>query len=883
MKYLPLKQLLISILIVLLLLSTGEAKAQETIPVGLDVVFLVDQSGSMGGAEAGCGAACAGRVNDPGKLRFTMPEFTIKTLLGKNLFEGQGSREVPVDIQVSVINFGSGVDVALEPYLIQARTPEEWEDEWNDIQAELLASRAEWTTDNLGKTNHKAAFTTAIEVFAEMANNPAALQGKRLKAIVLLTDGAPCAEDCDPPENDWGQTEIQAYLQELLLTLRGDSGQPGALSQDYNILVIAMLDQNDDSWAWTEDLWQQITNQNAHKVDNETEASNQLYTFFNPLLAEIGGRTGAIWEFGVPQQVRPYLQSITFSVFKSFESEAEPLPIQIEENGVSLDLTNNTDSRIVIQGSDDSLIRTIEISNPQPGHWVVFQTSDANVSVWASTLEFQVFPTINSEGNNQQFFPLFMEFSLRDEGGNPPPTYVDTRYALQTEVALTWGDQTATPALTSSGEGHYETEFVPVEAATYNIHLLVTTNNVSTGTITLVDTDISSFTISPLTVSSTAFDEAWYQNVPVTTSFQIEDEQGIAISEPENYPWEVVLRASGPDDEPVVSFTQDSGVYTTQFTPQTGGEYQLFLTITGADHNDVPFTLFDGSLRTFVVRPTTSLDFGVTTSFTGSVHVIQADIGWLNWRFGGVGESQPYSLTVQLQTENGTPIAATAVGEGNNQPFQATLHAPDGTEQTIALQATNQPGMYQALVNTLVPTGTWTLDVTLQLNLVTDYLMNQESKTLTFNLVENPTALRYRENWAFWFPKITGFLILLILALIIRRLIQARNPCQGQLLVEDEYGAPLFTFDLRSKRRNRIKVGKNKLPASTQLKGLDIYRPSGSPGVVVTATLRDGAQPLTSRPMVHEDQAELTPDGLYIRYLNYASMTMDVGSTDYGY
>lgn len=863
----------------------GVIKAQnDTVYVGLDIVFLIDQSGSMGGPEAGC-TVCS-YANDPLGLRFAAPEFAID-LLGDSvsLLNQQTEREEPVDVQVAIINFGSTAQLDVGPVVIDATTEDEWIAEWNAIQSDLAQNRENLTNVNLQKTNHKAAFERAVEAFAQMQQNVTngnAKSGERLRAMILLTDGGPCVEDCSAPDNLWSDDQIREYLTELQADVRGTSEEPGYFPVDeYEILVIAMKDPVDPYWGTTKQIWEQITNDNARLANTLNEVGVYLYQFLNPILQDLGGENqGEPWEFNTPRLVDPYLRVIVFTVFKSDESE---MPISIEEAGTLLNLSNQADGRITISGTEISPILTIEIQNPQPGEWTVRKIGDSEVSVWAMPIEFQVNATSASLPNNYQFFPVPFDFALIDEHGDSPPVYVDPKYALQPEITLNWGSGQEQITPTLHEDGSYHATFTPVVAGVYTAHLRVTTYDVTNNLMELVNKEQGSFTIAPITLIPATDDQLWYQNTPVSLGFSLVDDQDNQVMMPEPDVWNMTIRIVGPNDTPELQTSQADGVHVTSFTPASSGEYQQEVEITGQDHLNNPFVVFTGVLQAANVRPTTSLDFTIDMSFTGSEHVVQADIGWFNWRFGGVGESQPYSLTVQLQTASGTPIAATEVGEGNNQPFQATLQAPDGTEQTVTLQATNQPGQYQALVSTLVPTGTWTLDIAPQLNLVPDFLMNQESKTVTFNLVENPTTLRYQENWAFWFPKITSFLILLILALIIRRLIQARNPCQGQLLVEDEYGSPLFTFDLRSKRRNHIKVGKNKLRASTQLKGLDIYRPAGSSGVVVTATLRDGAQPLISRPMVHEDKVELTPDGLYLCYLNYASMAMDEGSTGYSY
>ncbi|MBK7919087.1 MAG: hypothetical protein IPJ94_23055 [Chloroflexi bacterium] len=333
----------------------------------------------------------------------------------------------------------------------------------------------------------------------------------------------------------------------------------------------------------------------------------------------------------------------------------------------------------------------------------------------------------------------------------------------------------------------------------------------------------------------------------------------------------------GPEEEPSVSLTGNQGVYEILFTPAGSGTYDLMVTINGIDHQDRPFTVVDDKLASYVVRPTTTLEFDITHP---AQHTIREDISWGSWRLGKIGQLVPYTVTVQLQTDTGNAIAAEAVGEGNSDPFDLTLYAPDGTRQSVILTPTEDPGEYVAQVSVLEPLGEWELEVIPHLNLVPDYLMNQQAKTTRLTLSDNPTTMRYQQTWDRWFPIVSVLLATLLALLIVWRLLLMRNACQGTVMVVDEYDAVVATLDLGSKRKNSIVFKGRSLPAATRLKRLEVRRPDKGNSVLVTAILTDGNKPVTSQSMVHDTKIPLVDD-LYLKYVNYAASGMDGGAYAY--
>ena len=150
---------------------------------GVDLIFLIDQSASMGGLAYG--GADHPEANDRLGLRFTAPRDAIAWLGESYLALG-----TPGDPQkgshAAVVYFGDTAEVASGWQTIAPASKEAWEAQYAAIGAglspETLGPR------NLGKTNFLAAFAQAAELFQQL---PSDLPGERKRLIILITDGLP--------------------------------------------------------------------------------------------------------------------------------------------------------------------------------------------------------------------------------------------------------------------------------------------------------------------------------------------------------------------------------------------------------------------------------------------------------------------------------------------------------------------------------------------------------------------------------------------------------------------------------------------------------------------------------------------------------------------
>lgn len=138
----------------------------------LDVVFVIDQSGSMGGV----GSLAP---NDPTGQRAYGPRWAIDFLADNAL-------NVCPDAfhRVAMVSFGTETEVDLP---LSDINPEN-EEEWTYVRSNLKASIFE---KKMGETDPESAFMEAIDILDEAGSIGDA---PRKRVIIFMTDGMPCVE-----------------------------------------------------------------------------------------------------------------------------------------------------------------------------------------------------------------------------------------------------------------------------------------------------------------------------------------------------------------------------------------------------------------------------------------------------------------------------------------------------------------------------------------------------------------------------------------------------------------------------------------------------------------------------------------------------------------
>lgn len=203
---------------------------------GLDVVFLIDQSGSMGTQK--------GKGNDPDLIRGDAVKQMIGILGNNSLYQCPGTIH-----RLAVLGFGSTVVPYIDEATIAPRVDQfaEWK-----IQREPLYQKIK-DSENLKGTDHALAMESAVEILNRWVDNPIGTDSRK-RAIVLITDGGPCTETC-PTDKDKYKEYAKEYLDDMENTFNADGNVlpfPGdGNSRSIWLFIIAMRGLNNDQTKTT--------------------------------------------------------------------------------------------------------------------------------------------------------------------------------------------------------------------------------------------------------------------------------------------------------------------------------------------------------------------------------------------------------------------------------------------------------------------------------------------------------------------------------------------------------------------------------------------------------------------------------------------------------
>jgi len=410
---------------------------------GLDILFLVDQSGSL----SGIGTSRA--ATDPQGIRFDALRYALNWL---GIFHAQQT-SLGNDLEVNAAFVYFGDDTAAINFNTQQNP------RWASIDPATLSA---WSNDlgtlvdtiqpdedSLGNTNFRAAFNTALNTFDQLeSNNPN--RGRRLQVVLLLTDGAPCA----PSDTNWGRSDNS-----LACLVQGDKDEhirllQGSLNSQFRnpnqrIFVVA-IDENDAYWFRYDDAWTEITNGNATRI----ESAEQIGSEFNRILSGLGAelideRVSDFVRLGVdialadrpdtvivPEQyetfyISPYQEQLTLSLFKSASGVRL---FAIDPNGNTV----NEDADNVTVDGETTPIEIWQIDNPIPGQWQFAagtstgQPGRVQVDAGASLIADLYRADFTEVGatDARMYRPTRVEVRAIDRNGDLMPDYNDPTYDL---------------------------------------------------------------------------------------------------------------------------------------------------------------------------------------------------------------------------------------------------------------------------------------------------------------------------------------------------------------------------------------------------------------------------------------------------------------------
>jgi len=764
-----------------LLCAVAPITAQNNPPyTGLDIVFLVDQSGSMGGEQFGQ----EGREPaDPLGLRFEAIQYALSTL-----GEFRLSLASQLDVQMAVVAFGDEAPVVLDwtPIADQAQAVA-----WDTRRTELLDDlsvdtfRALFPDGNLGNTNFSAAFDQAQRLFSGLPDE------QHLRVIVLLTDGEPCVVSGDLAFRCGDPVGEQDHMDGIIAFTQAEFPAP-----DYLLYVIA-LDATGALWRERQVDWETLVREadRAQVAESSSDVGGQFLNILTDIAAIVSG----VEEFGavlLPEgetviPVQPYIRELRLTLFKT--STAPGNIAIVMPDGTAL----NAQSPSVRVENQDRAIEIWHIDMPQPGDWRFTVAAGDQLEAFLQTIPIGVNVTSVSQ-EYQLYNTARLSFQVTDENGSPLPEYPPPYRLRLTAIIAQPDGQSVEVALTESQTGTYESDFLLSQMGIYRLSVRGTTEFPAGTEIVLVEAaDVVQFEISGLEFTLSELPAAEYLSGQTYSAI-------------------VTLRGVDgtllqlPDLRVAVTLTDDTGAATetTLTDAQGSGEYPINLVLEQAGTFRLGVQAFSGTTPIgtitsdpFRVTPSERLNLIIDSPAPQATVYTQADFPTF----------APTDLVIDFTVRQ--------VSDGGLLPLESTFGLPlqdlinvsmtQGEQTSVAsLQAMSEPGRYRAVFTPIEP-GAVTVSLRLQLPENPRYLSGGD--------VILPLQLERNPQWFIAVGALVLGVVLLVVGLILftlRRSRLSRHPLRGkvELYIEKEGASrKVWSKDLATYKRNTVLLNRRAL------------------------------------------------------------------------
>ena len=299
--------------------SSEEILVKSQTPLPVDLLILLDQSGSMSGA---MGQA----ATDPNGLRVDAVKYFI------NNFSTKSDQKSPN--RIGIINFGSNVP---RQYLIPLT------EVYFQNQQAINNLTSKIKPLNLGGTNFISALQNAAEEFQR--NN--SFSSNRSSAVVIFTDGEPY---------DSRKLSLSTYFKEIKSYI--DKNFPKSCR-----IFIVGIDDKRNTWSKTLPYWKQIL---PEKRILKINKMSDLQEIFNNIIRQIfqipNVAPDVVGTTEKPFTVPPYIDSLELHAF--FKGKKGKLLVYNPNNKV-VDFQKTTGCYEIDKGTYTIFI----ISQPPPGKW----------------------------------------------------------------------------------------------------------------------------------------------------------------------------------------------------------------------------------------------------------------------------------------------------------------------------------------------------------------------------------------------------------------------------------------------------------------------------------------------------------------------------------
>jgi hypothetical protein len=804
--------LLLTLVLVVFLSPSLMAQGGEF--TGIDIVFIIDQSGSMGGA-----TESRVQANDPLGLRFYATQYAAEWL-------GSDRLRVHTDAmyRISIIHFGSRTIVQRFPsasgsghwQVIAPNSPENWEPLRQELRRVL---GPEAFGAHLNYTLPLLAFEDAKRLFDELNPDP-----NRRRVIIVLTDGLPWESDSSTmafSRQHFGQ--LQSFV---------DANFP---SPEYTIYTVAMNDSAQSHWTIGEEYWQQITGGRATLV----RTNDDVGVLFRRILLEVTSDlpTDVIYtdieidpgEVIIP----PYLESVEFAFFLSNPTDAPRLSI----NGADVEPT--TASGVTLEG-EGTPIQIIRVQDPEPGRWYVdVAPPDTGVNIVMRQIRAQG-TLLQPTGTHLQYIPLPIEYRMADSRGNPLRVYTESRYDLKITAEVKSDDDNWQIDLLKQPDNTYQADFTPVRIGPHTIHVHAESEDILGNKIVIYDGPIGTgFTIEPVYFVATSLPSRGQQYESFSIAYEMQDARGQRITDELNLVAEVTITSSTGTDEITIE-RQENGTYTGTYEPQASGEHVIYSRVQITTEDGQSYALVDEESARFNISPTQLL----YVQIVGPEAVEQWDTELFWW------VRKPFVLSVEIVDEAGRRVALDEVfvnAPANALQVEVMNEKSESLSDALRLIPSGM-GVYSA-ESTELGVGRYLITVNATGGLKDGLMYGSQTDTLTVTRIRHPHHI----------PILIGVLVAIIVVVLLFILWQRYlhslqvHPAVGDLRIVNEYGNPRFRQRLDNFQRNRITFKEKELSETVHVTKLEVSCPTedahNNRAVDVKVYLNDEKHPTVERTL----------------------------------
>lgn len=788
------------VLLVSWLTQAQQIQAQQTEYDGLDIVFIIDQSGSMQRADG------SDAPNDPLGLRFYAPWYAMYWM-------GEDRLLVHEDItfRMAIVNFGSPGNYEVWDFgngrYWQEIAPDSraaWEPVYNDLQQQIQGDmRDRFLVESLGATSFTDPFTVTKTLFNQLPEP----EGQRRRVIILLTDGQPSGPIGGPSIN------LDTHMAELQVLANREFPEP-----DYLIYVISMIDARQSYWDNVEPYWEAITNDPCKRASCPNPDLDRASIVANN--DDVGGRFQEILQLLVqdfpkpenliviesevipgPLIVPPYLQSVNFTFFKTTPLERLILT-DPSGNEISLGQPN-----VTIEG-ENGPIQAIRISNPEPGKWFV-ATDPPKTDVDITMRQIFAKSRLDSPLKPQvQYLPVSIEYTLLDELGANLPFYVNPDYRLIVNATISANGQ-SWPVQLREEQGYiYKAEFTPVIAATHIISVHAKSQDLNGNPIIVFNNQIGDFEVEPATLAPLSLPGQMQQYDETEFVFELQDSRGFPINA--IIPIEVVVEVTGEPGGVLTLTRRPDGAYQAPYTPLVAGKHAATVRATVTDSEGTVFDVAQDDLGEFDVLLTSQVGIYLTDPQTAE----QEHTGL--WPLDKI----PLVVEVVVRDENGSPVDANRVFlRDAASAIDLILTDEKGIDVShlLTLTLTTEPGVYRAGTSD-VELGKYVIHAEAVGDLQVGYLYDKAHKTAAMQV----TRIRHPLHIPILISTILALIAITAVTYILlkRRHNITKHPCTGRVYLVDYSSVPQWQHGLDGHNRNHI-VLKGGFPSITRVSKME--------------------------------------------------------------